>query len=205
MARQSMRNIVLGALTAGLLAACQQAQPAAQEQSELTASDALLLAAAKVALPTPGTTPADLPDADSQGAQLIVQYCTACHGLPSPGTHSATDWPRYIRRMWVRVEGLPERFGVPVPSRGERQVMLEYLIANALKVGTDLPDAPGRGLFSQTCERCHELPDPKAHSPDDWTAVVRRMMDHMQESLGRTLTPDQYSQVVMYLETASRP
>jgi cytochrome c5 len=204
MARLSMSEVAFSLLAFGLVTGCQQSRPAEQEQAGLTASDELLLASAKVALPAPGTTPADLPDPDSQGAQLVVQYCASCHGLPSPGAHSATDWPRYVRRMWVRTEGLPDRFEIAVPSRGERQVILEYLAANALQVGTDLPAGPGRDLFVQTCEGCHELPDPKSHSPDDWTALVRRMMDHMQDVLGQTLTPDQYSQVAMYLESASR-
>jgi hypothetical protein len=82
--------------------------------------------------------------------------------------------------------------------------MLEYLMENALRVGSEMPAGPGRDLFAQTCDGCHELPDPKSHSPDDWTAVVRRMMDHMQDVLGSTLTPDQYSRIVMYLESASR-
>jgi len=197
-------RLAAAAVAAALIGACQQTPPAEEGQGALTPGDELLLASAKVALPAPGTTPADLPEPESQGAQLIVRYCTACHGLPSPGAHSATDWPRYIRRMWVRTEGLPARFEVPVPSRGERQVMLEYLIANALQVTGELPAGPGRDLFTQTCDRCHELPDPKAHSADDWTAVVRRMMDHMQEVLGRTLTPDQYSRIAIYLESASR-
>ncbi len=200
----SARLVALAAVTGVLLAACQQTTPAGEDQGPLTPGDELLLASAKVALPAPGTTPNDLPDPESQGAQLIVQYCVACHGLPTPGAHSATDWPRYVRRMWVRVEGLPARFEVPVPSRGERQVMLQYLIDNALQVTSTLPAGIGRDLFAQSCGSCHELPDPKSHSADDWTAVVRRMMDHMQQLSGRTLTPDEYSRVVMYLEAASR-
>ena len=202
-ASSTSRHLMLGFLIA-VLAGCQQSAPEEQSQGGLTPGDELLLASAKVGLPAPGTTPADLPDPDSQGAQLVVQYCVACHGLPSPGAHSATDWPRYVGRMWVRTEGLPESFAVAAPSRGERQVLLEYLIDNALQVSSDLPAGPGRDFFAETCDGCHELPDPRSHSADDWTAVVRRMMDHMQEILGRTLTPDQYSRVVMYLESASR-
>lgn len=197
------RFVTWAAMSAVLAAACQPTTPAGEEHGTLTPGDELLLASAKVALPAPGTTPADIPEPESQGAQLIVEYCTACHGLPSPGAHSATDWPRYIRRMWVRTEGLPARFEIPVPSRGERQVMLQYLMDNALQVTDALPAGLGRDLFARSCDGCHELPDPKAHSADDWAAVVRRMMDHMQELSGRTLTPDEYSRVVMYLEAAS--
>jgi cytochrome c5 len=188
-----------------VLLGCQDNAPAAQadEQTELTATDELLLAAAKVTLPPAGFTPADLPDPGSQGAQLVTQYCVACHGLASPGSHSATDWPRYIRRMWLRLERLQDTYELPVPTPGERQVMLQYLIDNALQVTASLPPGPGQDLFRRTCTSCHDLPDPTVHSSEDWVAVVRRMMDHMQEIQGRSLSPEQYSRIVLYLETVS--
>ncbi len=191
-------------LAAALLLACQESGSAGQPAEELPPADQLLLAAAKVGLPLAGVTPADLPDPESQGANLVAQYCTYCHNLPSPGSHSATDWPRYIRRMWVRAEGLQGSYDIPVPSRGERQLMAQYLMDHSLQVSSELPAGAGRDFFRQTCGDCHELPDPKQHSPEDWVAVVRRMMDHMQAMLGSTLTPDQYSRIVLYLETASR-
>jgi cytochrome c5 len=194
----------LSAIVLLSLAACQQSAPAEQETAGLTDTDELLLASAKVALPPPGITPADLPDPGSDGANLVSQYCQFCHNLPTPGAHSATDWPRYVRRMWIRTEGLQEPYVIQVPTRAERQVMLEYLIEHALQVSDELPEGPGRDFFANTCDGCHELPDPGQHSADDWVAVVRRMMDHMQDMLGRTLTPDQYSRIVMYLESASR-
>jgi len=189
---------------AALMVACQESGPAQQAAGELPPADQLLLAAAKVALPPAGVSPADLPDRESQGAHLVAQYCVHCHDLPTPGSHSATDWPRYIRRMWVRTEGLQGSYDIPVPTRGERQIILQYLMDHALQVSSELPAGAGRDFFRQTCGDCHELPDPKQHSPDDWVAVVRRMMDHMQTMLGSTLTPDQYSRIVLYLETASR-
>jgi cytochrome c5 len=202
--RKSVRLLVPVAL--GALLGCQENAPAAQggdQSGELTPADALLLASVKVTLPPAGLTPADLPDPDSQGARLVSQYCVACHSLPSPGSHSATDWPRYIRRMWLRLERLKDTYQLPVPSTAERQVMLQYLEDNALRVSTSLPAGPGRDFFAATCSSCHELPDPTVHSAADWVAVVRRMMDHMQEIQGRTLTPEQYSRIVLYLETVS--
>jgi cytochrome c5 len=197
-------RLALVPFAAALLVACQESGPAGQAPGVLPPADQLLLAAAKVALPPAGVTPADLPDAESQGANLVAQYCAYCHDLPTPGSHSATDWPRYMRRMWVRTEGLHESYEIPVPTRGERQIMLQYMMDHALQVSSELPAVAGRDFFTQTCGDCHELPDPKQHSPDDWVAVVRRMMDHMQTMLGSTLTPDQYSRIVLYLETASR-
>jgi cytochrome c5 len=198
--------IALLPFAAIMAAACTQASQEGQETDTATQApaDQLLLASAKVALPPPGVTPTDLPDSDSQGAQFLVQYCISCHNLPAPLAHSTTDWPRTIRRMWLRAGGIPESFGVPVPTTAERQVMLQYLIDNALQVSANLPQGPGRDFFAETCSGCHDLPDPQQHSSEDWIAVVRRMMNRMETMLGRTLTPDQYSRIVLYLETASR-
>jgi cytochrome c5 len=186
--------------------ACTQASQEAQQEdaSVQVPADQLLLAAAKVALPPPGVSPTDLPDPDSQGAQFLVQYCISCHNLPAPSAHSTTDWPRTVRRMWLRADGVPDSFGVPIPTTAERQVMLQYLIDNSLQVSVSLPAGPGREFFEETCTNCHDLPDPQQHSSEDWVAVVRRMMDHMTTMLGWTLTPDQYSRIVLYLETASK-
>ena len=187
------------------LVGCQESAPASQTggQGELSPVDRLLLASVKVALPPAGVTPADLPDPDSQGARLVTQYCIACHSLPSPASHSATDWPRYARRMWLRLDRLQDSLNLTVPATAERQVMLEYLIENSLQVASSLPSGPGRDFFRTTCTSCHDLPDPRVHSAEDWVAVVRRMMDHMQEIQRRSLTPEQYSRIVLYLETAS--
>jgi len=203
-----LRNstVLLVPVAMGLLLGCQETAPAAQSVDQpgaLSPADALLLASVKVALPPAGLTPADLPDPGSQGARFVTQYCVTCHSLASPGSHSATDWPRYIRRMWLRLERLQDTYQLPVPTTGERQVMLQYLVDNALQVTSSLPAGPGRDFFAATCSSCHELPDPTVHSSADWAAVVRRMMDHMQEIQGRTLTPEQYSRIVLYLETVS--
>ena len=77
-------------------------------------------------------------------------------------------------------------------------------MANALKVSAaHLPEGPGRDLFTATCSQCHELPDPSQHSPEDWVSVVRRMMTHMQDRLGQSLSQDQLGQVSGYLSIHS--
>jgi cytochrome c5 len=168
-----------------------------------TAGD-LVLASAMVALPPPGTAPSDLPDPDSEGAQFLREYCTACHALPSPATHSATDWPVVLRRMWLRTEGVADRFSVPVPDARQRVVLLNYILENALVVArSDLPGGPGRDLFSNTCNRCHELPDPKQHSSNDWAAVVIRMRQHMVQMLRQSPSQSEVQDVILYLERAS--
>lgn len=169
-------------------------------------SDQLLLAAAKVALPPPGIEVADLPNPSARGAGLLGTYCVDCHALPSPLAHSATDWPATVRRMWLRMERIDSTYGVPVPNDAERFAILDYLLANSLRVsGAALPAGPGRETFSTTCSQCHELPDPRQHTGADWTAVVRRMATHMEAILGVTMPATDLGAITNYLRTVSQP
>lgn len=199
------------ALTLVSLVGCAES-PAPGEEAEReaapaepAASDVLVLAAAKVALPPPGVEPADLPDPESAGAQAVVKYCVTCHELPSPGSHSATDWPAVVRRMWYRMGRLPPEFNISAPDIAERLVTLRYLVDNALQVSNaDLPTAPGRDLFATTCGQCHALPAPRQHTSAEWAAVVTRMAQHMPSMLGKTLPRRDREQIMGYLERASR-
>jgi cytochrome c5 len=171
-----------------------------------TDQDALLLASAKVALPPPGVTRADLPDPDSEAAQLHERYCTACHALATPQIHSAADWPRVFRRMWLRMEGLAGPDRVPIPSSAERTVMLRYFIEHAIRVsGVSLPAGPNRGLYVAVCSRCHELADPRQYPSADWLAVVERMDGHLATMLNQPLPPEEQAKIVAYLDAASAP
>jgi cytochrome c5 len=187
-----------------LLVACNQpvqdSAPPTMQAAGVSPADQLLLASAKVALPPEGTTLADLPEPESPGAVAVQQYCTACHALPHPAMHSATDWPAVARRMWLRMGRLGSGFTVPEPEMGQRIVLLDYLTANALRVSEgNLPEGPTRQVFIDTCSQCHELPDPRQHSEQDWFVVVRRMNDHMQSILGTSITSEQIEQIVRYL------
>jgi cytochrome c5 len=169
-----------------------------------TGRERLILAAAEVALPPPGVTPADLPDPNSEGAKDVAQFCTSCHSLPTPGMHAATDWPGVTRRMWLRMELLPAGLQVPVPTEEQRQAILNYVLAHALQVsGGSLPAGPGRATFSTTCSRCHALPDPRQHSRADWPVVVQRMYQHMTQM--KVTPPNQadVSQIIAYLQQVS--
>lgn len=168
--------------------------------------DALLLASAKVALPPPGVARADLPDPDSEGAQLHERYCTACHALATPQIHSAADWPRVFRRMWLRMEGLAGPNQVPIPSAVERTVMVRYFIEYAIRTSNvTLPSGPDRALYVAVCSRCHELPDPRKYPSADWPAVTERMGGHLRTMLNQPLTPDEQAKIVAYLDFVSVP
>jgi cytochrome c5 len=161
-------------------------------------ADQLLLASAKVALPA-GVRTEELPDAN-----ILQTFCVTCHALPSPAMHSATDWPGVVRRMWLRMDLLDPQYRVPTPELGQRIVLLDYLTNHALKVSdSTLPDTPEREFFQKTCAQCHELPDPRQHSTQDWYVVVRRMNQHMRDILGKELTSEEIERIVRYLVQAS--
>lgn len=161
----------------------------------------LLLSAAMVALPPAGVTAADLPDPGSRGAQIVTSYCVQCHDLPTPAMHSAADWPSIVRRMWLRMERLPDSLALEVPGVGDRVTMLDYLNANALKVsGANLPPGRGREEFSMLCSRCHALPDPWIHSHQDWPTVFMRMERNMERMHVRPPTPQESTKILEYLQ-----
>jgi cytochrome c5 len=215
-----MRRIPARALLAGFTvftaAACQQAPraPATDQATQAVApplshSDQLLLAAASIALPPSGIQPGDLPDPNSRGAQTLATYCAQCHALPVPEAHSGTDWPGVTRRMWLRMDELPDSLGVKVPTVAERHEVLQYLTANALKVsGSALPPGPGRETFALVCSRCHALPDLRTHSKDDWPIVFARMERNIERMKVKTLTAQEAADVLAYLKStgaATRP
>ena len=191
------------------LGACQPEArtPSAAQGSEgappaLGRSERLLLAAAEIGLPPWGVQPGDLPDPTSRGAQLEATYCAQCHPLPAPDAHSATDWPVVVRRMWLRMEWLPDSLGVKVPSAPERYELLQYLTVNSLKVsGSVLPAGRGRDAFALVCSRCHALPDPRVHSPEDWPIVYSRMEQIMERMKVAPPTAEQAEGVLSYLKT----
>lgn len=193
----------------GLVALAGCVQPPPEQEgggaAQATVGEDLLLASTRITLPPPGIGPADLPDAESDGAQDLRQYCTACHALPAPGSFSATEWPVYLRRMWRRMDALNPKYNVPVPTSAERVVLTRYLIDNALQVTrAELPPGQGRELYRVECSRCHELPDPAQHSPADWPAVVIRMREHSEQLLRRSPTQFEVQELILYLERASR-
>jgi cytochrome c5 len=198
-------------LTAGMaaLATCREAPRESAATSTASAtqpsrSERLLIAAATIGLPPGGIDPGDLPEPTSRGATLVAKYCVQCHALPTPTTHSATDWPSVARRMWLRMEWLPESLGVQVPTNAERYEILQYLTGNALKVSGDvLPAGRGREAFSLICSRCHALPDPRVHSKEDWGIVFARMERNMERMKVAPPSGEQTQDILYYLTAAS--
>ncbi len=179
--------------------------PAAPQSSVDARADAILLAAAKVALPPPGIGPGDLAEPASRGAGLVVKFCGQCHSLPSPAMHSATDWPRVVRRMWLRMDRLPDSLGIHTADEGDRGTVLTYLTNNALRVsGAELPQGQGREEFAVTCSRCHALPDIKIHSSGDWPSVFMRMERNMERMNVRPPTQAEGGKILLYLQGVAK-
>ena len=185
------------------LAACQAAPPVDDAaEVQVSASD-LVAASAAIGLPE-GVAAAELPAQGTDAAAAYVEFCGVCHGLPSPAAHSATDWPVVLRRMWMRTEGLPASYNVPVPDANQRVMILDYVLANAMRVAeTELPGGPGHDLYVAQCASCHELPDPAQHSSQDWASVVIRMRQHMVQIFGRSPAQSEVQDIILYLERAS--
>jgi cytochrome c5 len=205
---QQARVPTLATLVLVSLGACREAPRAAQgppaQAQQLSRSDRLLFAAATIALPPAGVTPGDLPEPTSRGAQLVAKYCAQCHALPTPTAHSATDWPSVARRMWLRMDWLPESLEVLVPTNAERYEILQYLTRDALKVSDrTLPPGPGREAFVLICSRCHALPDPRVHSKEDWGIVFARMERNMERMKVAPPTGEQPGQILSYLQTVA--
>ena len=162
-------------------------------------------------LPT-GIDPEDLPDPGSPGARLLVRYCAQCHDLPSPGLHTANEWPVVIARMdrRMRMMGGGMMMGVGSPSRKESGKILAYLQRHALKPadparqeGLDTPE--GRA-FREVCSGCHVLPDPGQHTAAEWPEVVVRMKRNMAAMGKEAPDEDVLLGIVGYLkEHAGRP
>lgn len=196
------------ALTVLALAGCQKAPQPSQEALEpppavlAHTQQQLLLQTAMIALPPEGMTAADLPNPSSSEAILLATYCGQCHALPMPSMHSGGDWPSVVRRMWLRMDRLPDSLGLSVPHSGERVALLGYLEENALMVsGATLPAGTGREEFALICSRCHALPDPWIHSAEDWPAVFMRMERNMERMKVEAATPQEATHILTYLQS----
>ena len=83
----------------------------------------------------PGADPTQLPDSQSAGAKLLNQYCTQCHGLPTPNLHSASGWPPVTQRMAAYMQSMSNYGTIPIraPTPAELQTLTEFLQRHASK------------------------------------------------------------------------
>jgi hypothetical protein len=139
----------------------------------------------------PTFEPAQLPQASSRGAELVVQYCVQCHNLPNPAMHNPEKWPGIVDRMVIRMRGngnlgvlMQEMMaGVVAPSEEETRVLVAYLRRHGQRAidPRRYPelDQPSGQSFKLACGQCHVLPDPRRHTAAEWPAIVARMEQNM--------------------------
>jgi hypothetical protein len=139
----------------------------------------------------PTFEPAQLPQRQSRGARLLVQYCVQCHNLPSPAMHASDKWPGIVERMVLRMQGkgnlgpvMHEMMGgVAAPTKEETKILVVYLRDHA-QTAIDpalYPDLerPSGQSFKLACGQCHVLPDPTRHTASEWPQIVARMERNM--------------------------
>ncbi len=82
-----------------------------------------------------GADPAQLPEPQSAGARLVNQYCTQCHGIPTPALHSASGWSPVVGRMNARMQWMRQNssMGIAAPTPEELQAILGYMQIHAAK------------------------------------------------------------------------
>lgn len=154
----------------------------------------------------PGIDPKELPEPQSNGAKLLVQYCSQCHDLPSPGMHSAQAWQPVVERMNQRMQMMSGRnmmgmmHDIQAPEDRELEVLIAYLKKYAQKPidrsqYEDLNSTAGRS-FDAVCSQCHALPDPKQHTVEEWPAVVQRMKQNMR-SMGKPVPDEETIETIL--------
>lgn len=63
----------------------------------------------------------------SRPAREFQQICSQCHAPPSPGLHTAAQWPQVVSRM----EQIMRATGQPLPDRHTMDDIIGYLETNA--------------------------------------------------------------------------
>jgi len=131
----------------------------------------------------PGLSRQQLPEPDTTGADLMVNYCTQCHELPGPGRHTASEWPMVLNNMFILMD-VANQFGglmgnIKAPNQTQRAQLQTYLEKHALKQITHTPTGTGANAYQQHCGSCHQLPDPAAYSPAQWQQIIKRMQRNM--------------------------
>jgi len=155
----------------------------------------------------PGINPNQLPEPKSEGARLLGQYCSQCHGVPGPGLHTPNEWPNGMNRRMQMMSGGRMMMRIEAPNDNELKILMAYLEKNAQQTiaanklaGANTPEGQA---FQKICAQCHALPDPAQHTSNEWPAVIERMRKNMS-SMGKQL-PDQSTadKILGFLQTHS--
>ena len=172
----------------------------------------------------PFLEPSQLPEPESRGARLTATYCVQCHNLASPAMHDSAKWPAIVDRMVPRMRGRGNlgplmrdlMTDIAAPGADEVKVLMAYLAKHGQEPADPnrLPEAGHSQAwrsYTQACNQCHTLPDPRRHSRAEWPGVVARMernMAWMNRVVGSKRDPrePQYraDEIVAYLQRHAR-
>lgn len=131
----------------------------------------------------PNLKQSDLPDPESEAAELVFKLCGQCHNPPGPGLHTIKEWETVFWRMYWRMHLMNAQFEhFMVPTYAEGELMFVYLKKFAMRPATvskvDM-EKPGAKEYTTYCSQCHQLPDPQMHTSEEWPKVTSRMAKHM--------------------------
>ena len=211
----AMRLLALVGLLA--LAAAQAGPVRAQGMSPGGSMRDMMRQMMRGAVPPSGMTPEALPGPGAPGAAALVRYCTQCHDLPSPRYKTAEQWPEVFERMMARMRmmsggmmgGSMMGMGrLQAPDAAEAQTLFAYLLRFAMvpasRAELQAGDPFDRAAFQTVCTRCHALPSPALHGPDEWAGVVARMQANMQLMERPPLSSEEREAIVRFLNAAAR-
>ncbi|HEC16126.1 MAG TPA: hypothetical protein ENI99_06085 [Sedimenticola sp.] len=128
-----------------------------------------------------GVDPRDLPEPDSIEARLLATYCSQCHNLPNPKMYSRAEWPERFARMMHHADAMGKMPGFKAPTDDEKGRISAYLQKYGMQsIAADDPSLrdPDAFEFVWFCSSCHNLPDPAQHTPEEWDALLDRMVEH---------------------------
>lgn len=220
MARSRYPLVMAIFLVAGLgpslfVAACGDGGRSGMGDGRMDAPDGMRPMMGRRSMEVPeGVPPSELPEPGARGTRLTARYCSQCHGIPSPRRHTAADWNATVRRMVRRMDHMARMRGmmgggtmdVEAPSRAEAEAILAYLREHAMPGAEPeaLPAGEGREDFRRACSRCHALPDPGQHRPEEWPGVVERMRRNMERMDVEGISDAEARRVVRYLQRTAR-
>jgi len=150
---------------------------------------------------------AAFPQPDSDGARLVIGFCSQCHFAPAPGQHTAGQWADVLERMALLMD-VTARFGdrprpILSPDPTERATLLAYLQGQALRPLADQTQAPP--AYRDLCSDCHAAPDPAGYPEADWPILLARMDLHRVAMRRPPADPTARATVAAYLGVPGAP
>ena len=95
--------------------------------------------------------------------------------------HSATDWPSVVRRMWLRMDRLPESLHVAVPDQGDRNTVVashakRFAADSAMEIATDAVQVYGGYGFIKEYPVEKLMRDAKIMQLYEGTSQIQRLV-----------------------------